>query len=748
MKCRNCGKQIEENQIFCSDCKKNLRESSSREEVRELEELTREQINLNELEQTKPLDNLDNLVEEELNKELVLETQKLEENVENTDSVDEKVNTEEVNSVVNKKSNKKLIIVLVSVGSVLVLGLIILFVFLLLKNLNNKTKPENDKNETTINYEKVIKDYGKSLESIVLDYISKNNEVPTWQQVSDLINYNDYEVVCETHSIYNDGSIYLSSCKVNDKDTEYSYGEFKEEIKEGKKIEIYKLNYGDDYYVYTDRRSNGSTIAGEITCETMTCKYINAYDKYVLIEDNYKYYLYNYDSNTIEFGPFTMYDEYSYTTDLLSYYNTLYGVYYTENNVKNIYNVITGKTLKNLKGNLLSDDMGFEPSIMYKYDYAIFENNNKYDFVNLKTGNVSYSIDSNISSFIEDTKNNIVYMTSYDNDYQSFKLYNSNGKLLFDGKKFNKVNVGDGNLIVSSDTTYQVYDSKLRLKTSSKEYDEVLGLYDDFIVVLDNNHLEILDINDNILATFEDEWDSDRFYFHSMISGWYTDNGKYGIYLVVEDREIPYGTMGSGLEYYYIPTTKEIGVIETIGVGGYAKPVLYLYPEDKTNITVTFKNTDLLTTTYPKFKNNWSVTAYPNGDLYDKNGNYYYALYWEEEKNHNVDFTEGFYVTKDSAIEFLEEKLSIIGLNDKERNEFIMYWLPILEKNQKSLVYFELTEERDSYNKLIINPKPDSLLRVAIHVKKVNKKTSIKEQKLTSFARNGFTAVEWGGVIY
>ena len=76
-----------------------------------------------------------------------------------------------------------------------------------------------------------------------------------------------------------------------------------------------------------------------------------------------------------------------------------------------------------------------------------------------------------------------------------------------------------------------------------------------------------------------------------------------------------------------------------------------------------------------------------------------------------------------------------------------MYWLPILEKNKKSLVYFETTEEREEFNKLNISPKPDSLLRIAIHVKKVDKKTSIKEQKLKTFKRTGFTAIEWGGVI-
>ena len=77
-----------------------------------------------------------------------------------------------------------------------------------------------------------------------------------------------------------------------------------------------------------------------------------------------------------------------------------------------------------------------------------------------------------------------------------------------------------------------------------------------------------------------------------------------------------------------------------------------------------------------------------------------------------------------------------------------MYWLPILEKNGKNLVYFELTDEREAYNKLIIEPKVDSLLRVAMHVKKVDQEVNIKEQKLPTFKRKGFTAVEWGGVIH
>ena len=178
------------------------------------------------------------------------------------------------------------------------------------------------------------------------------------------------------------------------------------------------------------------------------------------------------------------------------------------------------------------------------------------------------------------------------------------------------------------------------------------------------------------------------------------------------------------------------------------KPILYLYPETTTNITVDFAKEENLTTTYPKFNKEWNITVHPNGDIYDKNNKYYYALYWEELEESNISFNEGFYVSKDNAIKFLEEKLSILGLNNKEKNEFIMYWLPILEKNKHSLVYFELTEELQNKNELIITPKPDTLIRIRMHVKKIDSKQLIKEQKLSKQERKGYTAIEWGGVIY
>ena len=176
------------------------------------------------------------------------------------------------------------------------------------------------------------------------------------------------------------------------------------------------------------------------------------------------------------------------------------------------------------------------------------------------------------------------------------------------------------------------------------------------------------------------------------------------------------------------------------------KPILYLYPTgDNTDITVTFEKPELLLTTYPKYRDSWNVTANKNGDLYDNDGKYYYGLYWDEKDDLLNNFSKGFYVTKDNAIDFLEDKLTKIGLSDRERNEFIMYWLPKLENNGKSIVNFEFTEERDAHNKLNINPKPDSILRLLMNIKKVDAPVDIPEQELKTFNRTGFAAVEWGG---
>lgn len=177
------------------------------------------------------------------------------------------------------------------------------------------------------------------------------------------------------------------------------------------------------------------------------------------------------------------------------------------------------------------------------------------------------------------------------------------------------------------------------------------------------------------------------------------------------------------------------------------KPLIYLYPEKEMNIKVKVGKPELLTTTYPKYENEWDIIAKPNGDIIDKKGRTYYGLYWEGLNNIEKTFNEGFVVNKEDTISFLEEKLSILGLTEKEANEFIIYWLPKLAENNYNLIRFESIGKINNEMPLDINPKPETLIRVFMVYKPIDKIIEIKEQVLDSPIRTGFTVVEWGGTL-
>ena len=93
---------------------------------------------------------------------------------------------------------------------------------------------------------------------------------------------------------------------------------------------------------------------------------------------------------------------------------------------------------------------------------------------------------------------------------------------------------------------------------------------------------------------------------------------------------------------------------------------------------------------------------------------------------------------------FLEDALRQLGLTDKEANEFLIYWLPRMEGNAWNLIAFQ----SDAYTeaaRLTIDPAPDTLLRVFMAWKPLDKAVDIAPQTLTAPERRGFTAVEWGG---
>lgn len=176
------------------------------------------------------------------------------------------------------------------------------------------------------------------------------------------------------------------------------------------------------------------------------------------------------------------------------------------------------------------------------------------------------------------------------------------------------------------------------------------------------------------------------------------------------------------------------------------KPIIYIYPKEQTKVSIKVGKPENLSHTYPKYENGWEVIAKPNGDLIDtKTGRNLYALYWEGKNTVEPNMNEGFIVKGKDTITFLEEKLKILGLNEREANEFIIYWLPKLESNKYNFIRFQTEEEINNNMPLEIEPKPDTVIRVVMEFKALEEPIQIQEQNLKTPERIGYTVVEWGG---
>ena len=175
------------------------------------------------------------------------------------------------------------------------------------------------------------------------------------------------------------------------------------------------------------------------------------------------------------------------------------------------------------------------------------------------------------------------------------------------------------------------------------------------------------------------------------------------------------------------------------------KPVIYLYPKTEMEVTVKLDFKGELFCTYPPYHNGWRVLASPDGTLRNlADGRAYSYLFWDGFANAEYDMSRGFVVKGEDTASFLQDILAEIGLTEKEANDFIVYWLPRMQKNPYNLITFQ-NEAYTDIAKLEISPTPESVLRVFMVFQALEMPIEIEAPDIVPFERNGFTVVEWGG---
>lgn len=176
------------------------------------------------------------------------------------------------------------------------------------------------------------------------------------------------------------------------------------------------------------------------------------------------------------------------------------------------------------------------------------------------------------------------------------------------------------------------------------------------------------------------------------------------------------------------------------------KPVIYLYPETETLVSVKLDYDGVFTETIPPYpRDGWRVIASQSGELTDpESGAKYPYLFWEGRDTHVYAMKDGFVVPGTDTAAFLNQALSDLGLSAKEIADFTEYWVPRMTPNRFNFIHFA-TDEYDRHVPLHVTPKPDTVIRVFMLFRALDTSIDVTPQRLTKIERKGFTVVEWGG---
>jgi len=175
------------------------------------------------------------------------------------------------------------------------------------------------------------------------------------------------------------------------------------------------------------------------------------------------------------------------------------------------------------------------------------------------------------------------------------------------------------------------------------------------------------------------------------------------------------------------------------------KPNIYIYPESKIQAKVTLisnKGYDI-TTSIPQYQNGWNVWVEPSGLIDNK----YEYLFYESSKIRYNPTKIGWSLPASDLWQILPQKMIEYGFNEKEIKDFVDYWQIHLTRSEYYDVTPVINRTVDKEFKLIIDPKPTSVLRVWFYINPTNCKNNLKPPSIPKFVRKGYTVVEWGVLL-
>lgn len=176
------------------------------------------------------------------------------------------------------------------------------------------------------------------------------------------------------------------------------------------------------------------------------------------------------------------------------------------------------------------------------------------------------------------------------------------------------------------------------------------------------------------------------------------------------------------------------------------KPMIYLYPDSVRSFSVTLDPAIPLVSSYPKVRDfRWQVEAFPDGRLVDRrDGKEFYGLFWEAGHWSPPRLDSGFVVKGEEFAERFDSLLVLKGLNYRERQEFVTFWMNRLQPYPWVLIRF-FDEAFAASHGIGIVPAPPAFLRVFAVFTGLQEHSTLPEQRIVPAIRHPHSAVEWGG---
>ena len=167
-----------------------------------------------------------------------------------------------------KKFKKKGFTLIELIAVLVIMAILVLIVTPLVMNIIRKARISADKRS--------VDAYGRSIELAIAGYLLDTGKFAT--SIDELtIEYSGNKVECETTQINPDSSVYLSNCKVNNREvTNYTYGTDKSPSYEAYSVGDEVTYNGVDYYVLKDSGTKNNVVT-LLKAEPLSVEEVNTY---------------------------------------------------------------------------------------------------------------------------------------------------------------------------------------------------------------------------------------------------------------------------------------------------------------------------------------------------------------------------------------------------------------------------------------------------------------------------------------